>query len=571
MNRTFGEIINKIILTSAFIILSSTQASFAGVDKEIDVQKVQIILTELCFKLGYVDGAWGEKTERAAEQFFNQHFDGYKGQFGATELTKLEAFNNARIQDASSGNSKTKRCRVQGGQKKQTLKAVPYRKIGSSEAKSLQFGLIALGYLKGKIDGDWDAKNSAALSKYLAKKGSKLTDKDSSKVIDLITKDLSVADVSDLHLSLTSNLIWDKYSRHALRDLLAPQQVISISDVKKMGANNVYIVVDKKVEIDANVSFGGKDKVFIIDSFVNSLSRYRNEYEVKFGGQSFLNVINSVSDSSKDKEAFLVTYSSNASALHLNYKHSMADPWQVAKGHKGQLNFIDSTCNVTLIENSRSDVRCRRADAVMIEPILPKGRYKISLPSNTKVKEWESNTSLPWTIKIEDSFVERIDFGIGPGVDLTVVDTLDFQGGIAMCCSGNGKIVGLKANKIYANQTWSVASDQGRAKLTLRNSSSGGFWPTAWGEYSFELINTDLIDPTLGSNARMRIEDSTLNMLSAKENASVIIKNSVLTGSDSKRKKVSATGSSTIRVINLRGLKQWHVYEENRGRVIFEN
>ena len=117
MNRTFGEIINKIILTSAFIILSSTQASFAGVDKEIDVQKVQIILTELCFKLGYVDGAWGEKTERAAEQFFNQHFDGYKGQFGATELTKLEAFNNARIQDASSGNSKTKRCRVQGGQK----------------------------------------------------------------------------------------------------------------------------------------------------------------------------------------------------------------------------------------------------------------------------------------------------------------------------------------------------------------------------------------------------------------------------------------------------------------------
>ena len=122
---------------------------------------------------------------------------------------------------------------------------------------------------------------------------------------------------------------------------------------------------------------------------------------------------------------------------------------------------------------------------------------------------------MPWSINIKDSYIRNIDFGISPGVNLTVVDTDDFRGGIAMCCSGIGKITGLKANKLYENQSWSVSSDQGRAKLTLKNSSTGGVWPTAWGQYNFIINNSDLVDPTVGQNASMTIENSSLNIIRA--------------------------------------------------------
>ena len=56
-----------------------------------------------------------------------------------------------------------------------------------------------------------------------------------------------------------------------------------------------------------------------------------------------------------------------------------------------------------------------------------------------KLKNGQSHNSLPWSINIKDSYIKNIDFGISPGVNLTVVDTDDFRGGIAMCCSGIGK------------------------------------------------------------------------------------------------------------------------------------
>ena len=60
------------------IPLLSIQPLFAGVDRGIDVVKVQKMLTDLCFDVGPIDGKWGAKTEKAAEKFlFN-----YSGQFG---------------------------------------------------------------------------------------------------------------------------------------------------------------------------------------------------------------------------------------------------------------------------------------------------------------------------------------------------------------------------------------------------------------------------------------------------------------------------------------------------------
>ena len=86
--RQFAKLIaipKQLTISILGLFLVFTQPVFAGVDKGIDVRKVQTMLTELCFKPGPVDGAWGKRTERAAAEFFGKHFDGYDGQFTASE------------------------------------------------------------------------------------------------------------------------------------------------------------------------------------------------------------------------------------------------------------------------------------------------------------------------------------------------------------------------------------------------------------------------------------------------------------------------------------------------------
>jgi len=542
---------------------------------KVYVVDVQNYLTALGYNVGKIDGKWGRKTELGLAKFQTN-----KGlEITSSASTKLLRMMKADIIDKEirlstlSANPQyfDKDGKLVGkySTKIPNKKKLKKFKTGTTERKTIQFGLIALGYLKGNMNGNWDKKSKVALEIYLSKKNSKLKHDDFNEVIELLTKDLSKSKLADLQANIRKNSTILQYSRKEMKDILVPQQAISISDFKNMGKHNVYIAVDKKIMVNGNTRFNGNDKIFIIDSFINSKSKYRNQFEVKFGGRSFLNIINSISDSAKNMEAFLFNYSGNATAMHLNFKHGLSSPWQVAKSHKGQFNFIDSTCNMTLFENSKSDINCTRADRVMIEPLLPKGRFEVSLPSNEIFKEWTSHNSLPWSINIKDSYIKNIDFGISPGVNLTVVDTDDFRGGIAMCCSGSGKINGLRADKLYENQTWSVSSDQGRAKLTLKNSSTGGVWPTAWGNYRFQINDSDLVDPAVGSNASMTIENSSLNMIRAQEQARVVIKNSVLNGSKSTRTKISAINASIIRIENLKGLKQRHIFEDG-GRVIVQ-
>tara|TARA_R110000796_G_scaffold246885_1_gene371968 strand:+ start:25 stop:2271 length:2247 start_codon:yes stop_codon:yes gene_type:complete len=574
------ETLAKVHVTDEQSSLTALGYAVGKADKDVNVAKVQAMLAELCYEPGIVDGAWGKKTETAVKAFFAKHYRKYDGNFDVNDANFILS---AGASAKAFGSENVKKClvvysdRIGDNLKNAKIKQITQKvsnknklkkfKTGLTERKTIQFGLIALGYLKGNMNGNWDKKSNVALEIYLTKKNSKLKHDDFNEVIELLTKDLSKSKLADLQANIRKNSTILQYSRKEMKDILVPQQAISISDFKNMGKHNVYIAVDKKIMVNGNTRFNGNDKIFIIDSFINSKSKYRNQYDIKFGGRSFLNIINSISDSDENMEAFLFTYSGNATAMHLNFKHSMSSPWQVAKSHKGQFNFIDSTCNMTLFENSRSDINCNRADRVMIEPLLPKGRFEVSLPSNEKVKEWKSHKSLPWSINIKDSYIKNIDFGISPGVNLTVVDTDDFRGGIAMCCSGIGKITGLKANKLYENQSWSVSSNQGRAKLTLKNSSTGGVWPTAWGQYNFQINNSDLVDPTVGSNASMKIENSSLNMIRAQEQARVFIKNSVLTDTDDTSKKISAINASIIRIENLKGLKQRHIFEDG-GRVI---
>lgn len=81
------------------LILIIPIAVHAGVEKGIDVRKVQTILTELCYSPGPIDGAWGGKTEAAAKKFFKDKKFKYDGHLGSDQFAFLStqgAFSNKK-------------------------------------------------------------------------------------------------------------------------------------------------------------------------------------------------------------------------------------------------------------------------------------------------------------------------------------------------------------------------------------------------------------------------------------------------------------------------------------------
>ena len=87
----------KLLITTTLLLLLSLKPLFAGVAKGIDVREVQTILASFCFNPGPVDGVWGKKTEKAAEEFFTKYFKIYGGYFGHVQLKMLQASNRAGV------------------------------------------------------------------------------------------------------------------------------------------------------------------------------------------------------------------------------------------------------------------------------------------------------------------------------------------------------------------------------------------------------------------------------------------------------------------------------------------
>jgi len=61
------------------------------VAKGVDVREVQTLLTLLCFNPGPIDGAWGNKTEKAAKDFFSKYSKFFKGYTSVTLLKQTYA------------------------------------------------------------------------------------------------------------------------------------------------------------------------------------------------------------------------------------------------------------------------------------------------------------------------------------------------------------------------------------------------------------------------------------------------------------------------------------------------
>ena len=76
---------NKLLSTFTILTLLIPHASYAKVDKDVNVARVQAILAELCYQPGIVDGAWGKKTETAVKAFFAKHYRKYDGNFDASD------------------------------------------------------------------------------------------------------------------------------------------------------------------------------------------------------------------------------------------------------------------------------------------------------------------------------------------------------------------------------------------------------------------------------------------------------------------------------------------------------
>lgn len=90
------------------VLYLCAQPAFSGVEKEIDVSKVQAILSELCFDPGPVDGIWGKKTERAVTNLYASVNDNYDGVFDSDDFEFLQNYKIAEGKNSCGFKSKLK-------------------------------------------------------------------------------------------------------------------------------------------------------------------------------------------------------------------------------------------------------------------------------------------------------------------------------------------------------------------------------------------------------------------------------------------------------------------------------
>ena len=99
----------KLIYIFTCLILLMPHASYAKVDKDVNVAKVQAMLAELCYKPGIVDGAWGKKTETAVKAFFAKHYRKYDGSFDVNDANFILS---AGASAKAFGSASVKKCLV---------------------------------------------------------------------------------------------------------------------------------------------------------------------------------------------------------------------------------------------------------------------------------------------------------------------------------------------------------------------------------------------------------------------------------------------------------------------------
>lgn len=83
----------------------------AGVDQDVDVRKVQRVLTMLCYKPGPIDGLWGNRTANAVAEFLADEKKEYDGNLNKSEAEFI--FARAAV---INGLGKSKKCKSAASQ-----------------------------------------------------------------------------------------------------------------------------------------------------------------------------------------------------------------------------------------------------------------------------------------------------------------------------------------------------------------------------------------------------------------------------------------------------------------------
>ncbi len=141
----------KLLITATLLLLISLKPLFAGVAKGVDVREVQTILTELCFNAGPIDGVWGKKTEKAAEEFFTKYFKKYDGTFDDDEFYHLKASSRSSVRNVKG--IKIERCSP-------TIKKRKNYRKGSLDLEGRLAELSKKGVLGSKCQKGWVNPNS---------------------------------------------------------------------------------------------------------------------------------------------------------------------------------------------------------------------------------------------------------------------------------------------------------------------------------------------------------------------------------------------------------------------------
>ena len=143
-----------------------------GVDQDVDVRKVQKILTELCYNPGPIDGAWGRKTELAVSQAFedsNLKFDGnfdWKDENFIARLGQSATF----IEAKQCSPHLVTRTVTKTTQHKR--KSVPsnvsdtLEKLSAAEKRDIQYDLRIIGLKPGIVDGVFGRATYRAIAEY---------------------------------------------------------------------------------------------------------------------------------------------------------------------------------------------------------------------------------------------------------------------------------------------------------------------------------------------------------------------------------------------------------------------
>ena len=174
----------KLLITAILLLLLSLKPLFAGVAKGVDVREVQTILSELCFNVGPIDGVWGKKTEKAAEEFFTKYFKKYGGYLGHMELKMLQASFRAGV----IGGQRIKRCPIEITPEKEI-------QIADKNVCKIQELLSQQGYNVGLVDGVVGKKTTDSLTQFYAAQNKKFDGNLSKSVIRDLEK-VSIKDFS---------------------------------------------------------------------------------------------------------------------------------------------------------------------------------------------------------------------------------------------------------------------------------------------------------------------------------------------------------------------------------------